>query len=157
MSERQFESRRGFLKGSAATIAGAAIAGGVNLTVARMAHAQGSDVLKVALIGCGGRGNGAIQNLMSATENTKVVAVADALEDRVTDTARRWRENEKFKGRIDLPDDRVFSGLDAYKKAINSGIDMVIDCSPPGFRPLHYKMAIEAGKHVFIKWQTKKA
>jgi myo-inositol 2-dehydrogenase / D-chiro-inositol 1-dehydrogenase len=151
MSERQFEARRGFLKGSAATIAGVAVAGGVNLTVARMAHAQGSDVLKAALIGCGGRGNGAVQNMLNATANTKLVAVADAFEGNATGTARRWRDNPKFKERVDVPDDRVFSGLDAYKKAIDSGIDMVIMAAPPGVRPLHYKAAIEAGKHVFME------
>lgn len=151
MSDRPIESRRGFLKGSAATIAGVSIAGGVNMTVARMAHAQGSDMLKVALIGCGGRGNGAVRDSLTASDNTKLVAVADALEDRVTGTARRWRNNDEFKDRVDLPDDRVFWGLDAYKHAIESGVDMIIDCSAPGFRPLIYKTAIEAGKHVFME------
>ncbi|TVS19969.1 MAG: twin-arginine translocation signal domain-containing protein, partial [Planctomycetaceae bacterium] len=122
MSDRQIDSRRGFLKGSAATIAGVSIASGVNMTVARTAHAQGSDMLKVALIGCGGRGNGAVRDSLTASDNTKLVAVADALEDRVTGTARRWRDNDEFKDRVDLPDDRVFWGLDAYKKAIESGV-----------------------------------
>ncbi len=142
-------NRRSFLKGSATAAAGAALAG--QLSIARTAHAQGSDQLKAALIGCGGRGNGAVQNMLRATENTKLVAVADAFEDRAAGTARRWRGNEEFKGRVDVPDDRVFSGLDAYKQAIASGVDLVIEAGPPGFRPLHYKAAIEAGKHVFME------
>ncbi|MCH5375281.1 MAG: Gfo/Idh/MocA family oxidoreductase [Planctomycetes bacterium] len=151
MSERQFESRRGFLKGSTAALAGTALAGSLNLGVARTAHAQGSDQIKAALIGCGGRGNGAVQNYLNATENTKIVAVADAFEDKAQGAANRWRGNPKYKDRIDISDDRVFWGLDAYKKAIDSGIDMIIVATPPGFRPVHYKAAVEAGKHVFME------
>jgi myo-inositol 2-dehydrogenase / D-chiro-inositol 1-dehydrogenase len=122
MSERQVESRRGFLRGSAATIAGAAMVGGVNLTVARMAHAQGSDLLKVALIGCGGRGNGAVRDHADRRDGEHQ---AGRRGRRVRGPGRRNRpalaRQREFKDRVDLPDDRVFSGLDAYKKAIDSG------------------------------------
>ena len=80
MSEKKTESRRNFLKGSTLAVAGATLAGSVNFT--RMVHAQGSGMLKAVLIGCGGRGNGAIEDHLTADENVKVVAVADAFEDR---------------------------------------------------------------------------
>jgi myo-inositol 2-dehydrogenase / D-chiro-inositol 1-dehydrogenase len=148
MSEKKTESRRNFLKGSTLAVAGATLAGSVNFT--RMVHAQGSGMLKAVLIGCGGRGNGAIEDHLTADENVKVVAVADAFEDRAKGTAKRLTDG-KFKSRIDIPDERVFVGLEAYKKAIDCGCDVVVTASPPGFRPLIYKAAIEAGKHVFME------
>ncbi len=141
MSNQQGTSRRRFLKDSATVTAGATLAASLNLGAARMAHAQGDDHLKIALIGCGGRGNGAAANNLKACENTKIVAVADAFQDRAESTAKR----------LDVPADTTFWGLDAYKKAIDAGIDMVILATPPGFRPLHYAAAIEAGKHVFME------
>ena len=115
MSDKTNASRRDFLKGSTAVAASVAVASQIG--IARTAHAAGSDVIKAALIGCGGRGNGAIEDSMNADPAIKVIAVADAFEDRVQGTARRLRE--KRADRVDLPDDRVFSGLDAYEKAIN--------------------------------------
>lgn len=147
MSEKM--ERRDFLKGSTAVMAGAALAG--SLGPARSVHAQGADQLKVAVIGCGGRGNGAIDNILQANESVRLVAVADAFEGNAKGTAARWRDNAKFKNRVDLPDERVFVGLDAYQKAIDAGVDMVIIATPPGFRPSQYAAAIKAGKHVFME------
>ncbi|MGQ9822646.1 MAG: Gfo/Idh/MocA family oxidoreductase [Thermogutta sp.] len=143
-------SRRSFLK-SSAILGGAAMTG---LNLSRAVHAAGSDVIKVCLVGCGGRGNGAVRdNLKAAQEaglKVQVVAVADAFEARAKGTAESLRK--EFKSDVvDLPDDRVFVGLDAYKKAIDCGVDMMINASPPGFRPYQYKYAIEAGKHVFME------
>lgn len=138
-------NRREFLAVSAVAT-GAALAGG--LSVARTAHAAGSDVIKVALIGCGGRGNGAVNDCMNADPGVKVIAVADAFEDRARGTAERLR---KLGDRVDLPDQRVFVGLDAYQKAIAAGPDLVILATPPGFRPMTYAAAIRAGKHVFME------
>ena len=115
--------------------------GGLNLGFARAAHPQGNDEIKIALIGCGGRGKGAATNNLNACENTKIVAVADAFEHSAKGAA------EMFK----VSPEKTFWGLDAYKKAIDAGVDMVILATPPGFRPLHYKAAIEAGKHVFME------
>ncbi len=115
--------------------------GGLNLGFARAAHPQGGDEIKIALIGCGGRGKGAATNNLNACENTKIVAVADAFERSAKGAA------EMFK----VSPEKTFWGLDAYKKAIDAGVDMVILATPPGFRPLHYKAAIEAGKHVFME------
>ncbi len=148
MSETR-RNRRDFLKASSATAAGLALAGGLDL--ARSAHAAGSDQLKVALIGCGGRGGGAAEDCLSVQDNLKLVAVADAFENRAKGTARRLRQHEELGKKVDIPDDRVFVGLDAYQKAIDCGVDMVVIAGPPGFRPQHFAAAIKAGKHVFVE------
>ena len=147
MSENKVSSRRDFLKASTAAAAGAALASHVN--IARTAHAAGSDQLKVALIGCGGRGNGAIRDCLGADKGVKVIAVADAFEDRAKGAAGSLRK--EFPDRVDIPADRVFAGLDAYLKAIDAGVDMIVTATPPGFRPLVYSAAIKAGKHVFME------
>jgi len=140
-------SRRDFLKASTATAAGAMLAGGLSL--ARSAHAAGSDLIRVALIGCGGRGNGAAENCLDADPAIRIVALADAFEDRVQRVAKGL--SAKYPDRADVPPDRVFSGLDSYQKAIDAGVDMIITATPPGFRPLIYSAAIKAGKHVFME------
>ena len=154
MSEKT--SRRQFLKTSSVLTTGAAVVGG--LTISQSAHAAGSDEIKLALIGCGGRGRGAIRDRVQVKDNCKVVAVADAFEGSAKNQAgaiRRDAENadNPLNGRVDLPDDRVFGGLDAYKKAIDclSPGDQVVLATPPGFRPYHYRAAVEKGCHVFME------
>jgi predicted dehydrogenase len=147
MSQTKRPSRRDFLKGSTAAVASAALAGG--LSVARTAHAQGSDVIKVALIGAGGRGRGAVAQQMNADKNVKLIAVADAFPSKVEDTLNFLKRQHADK--LDVPADRVFSGLDAYKKALATDADVVVLASPPGFRPRHYKAAVEAGKQIFME------
>jgi myo-inositol 2-dehydrogenase / D-chiro-inositol 1-dehydrogenase len=137
-------SRRTFLKGTTAAAAGLTLTG-----FARSAHAAGSDKIKVALIGCGGRGSGAIRNCLDADPAIHVVAVADAFEGPATSAARSLTRERP--DRCDIPSDRVFVGLDAYQKAIDSGIDMIVTATPPGFRPFVYNAAIKAGKHVFME------
>jgi predicted dehydrogenase len=137
-------TRRDFLKATAGT--GAVLAGG--LALARGAHAAGSDAIKVALIGCGGRGSGAAQDCLEADPAVRIVAVADAFEDKARAAAERLKKNGD---RATVPADRVFAGLESYKPAIDSGADMVILATPPGFRPLLYAAAIAAGKHVFME------
>jgi len=152
----QRSSRRHFLKASTALTAGATLVSG--LTITQSAHAAGSDEIKVALVGCGGRGNGAIRDRAQVGDNYKVVAVADVFEGqakRAADSLRNDTQNEEdpLFNKVDLPTDRVFWGLDAYKKAIdclNPG-DQVILTTPPGFRPYHYRAAIEKGLHVFME------
>jgi myo-inositol 2-dehydrogenase / D-chiro-inositol 1-dehydrogenase len=147
MSNEHKDTRRDFLKKSSMLTAGMALAGGLNL--ARTAHAAGSDELKACLIGCGGRGVGAAQNCLGSVEGVKMIAVADAFEDRAREAANELNTN--FKGKADLPDDRVFVGFDAYQRAIDCGVDLVLLATPPGFRPIHYAAAIKAGKHVFME------
>jgi predicted dehydrogenase len=141
-------SRRDFLKRSTAA-AGLALAGG--LTIARTAHAAGGDELKIALIGCGGRGTGAVGNCFDTGANVKLIAVADAFEDRAKSCLTNLRKEPKYAARIDVPEDRIFSGFDAYQKVLASGVDLVLVATPPGFRPIHYAAAIAAGKHVFME------
>jgi hypothetical protein len=147
MSETKRPSRREFLKGSTAAVASAALAGG--LSVARSAHAQGSDVIKVALIGSGGRGSGAVVQQMNADENVKLVAVADAFEQKAVGAVNKIRGQHPDK--VAVSPDQVFSGLDAYKKAMATDADLVVLATPPGFRPLQYKAAVEAGKQIFME------
>jgi myo-inositol 2-dehydrogenase / D-chiro-inositol 1-dehydrogenase len=127
--------------------AGIVLAGG--LGVARTAHAAGGDELKVALIGCGGRGTGAVVNCLDSCQNVKLIAVADAFKDRADTCIEQLRK--KYADKIDVPGDRVFVGFDAYKQAIAAGPDVVMIATSPGFRPIHYAAAIAAGKHVYME------
>lgn len=131
-------NRRNFLKTSGVAAAGVAALGG--LSAARTAHANGNGKIRAVLIGCGGRGNGAAHDFLTV-ENTEIVAVADAFGDRANGAA----------GGLNVPKDRVFVGFDAYRKALAVDCDYAILASPPGFRPIHYKAAVEAGKHVFME------
>lgn len=136
--------RRDFLK-STGVLAGASVLGG--MSVARGAQAAGDDVIKIALVGCGGRGRGAVQDRLSAGDNVKVVAIADAFEQNAKSAKEAFEAQED--DRFDIGD-RVFAGFDAYKKAIDE-CDSVIIATAPGFRPIHYKYAVEKGKHVFME------
>jgi predicted dehydrogenase len=161
MSSNSFASRRDFLKGSTAAATGLTLAGGLNL--ARAAHAAGSDRLKVALVGCGGRGTGAAAQCLSAGENLQLVAVADAFEANAKQALKLLNRQISGRGKgkaagkgnakdkINVPPDRVFTGLDAYRKAIDCGVDLVLLATPPGFRPAQYDYAVRAGKHVFME------
>ena len=146
MSERT-PSRRDFLKKSSVLAAGTTVLSSIPLS--RSVHAAEDNQVKVALIGCGGRGTGAAVNCLNTNKNTKLVAVADAFENNAKGVADRLRK--QFGNRVDLPAERVFSGFDAYKSAIASGADLMLIATPPGFRPTHYKAAVEAGKNVFME------
>ena len=147
MSDKKTPSRRDFLKGSTAMAAGAAVAG--SLSIARSAHAQGSESIKVALIGSGGRGTGAAAQQMNADKSVRLVAIADAFENRGRGALGSLKN--KYADQVDVPDDRFFTGLTAYKKALETDCDLVILATPPGFRAIQYEAAIEAGKHVFME------
>ena len=148
MTDKAGFSRRGFLKDTGVlAAAGVTLAGGMN--IARTAHAKGSDQIKVALVGCGGRGTGAAHDCLNVPDNMKMVAVADAFEDRARHTAKHL--NEAFPGKADIPPERTFVGFDAYQKALDCGIDLVLLATPPGFRPMHYEAAVQAGKNVFME------
>ena len=147
VSSQQHPSRREFLKTSLAATAGAAMVGA--LPLARSAHAAGDDVIKIALVGCGGRGTGAAANVLSTKANVKLVAMADAFADSLEGSLAALQK--EYKDRVDVPAERRFTGLDAYEKAIASGADLVLFCSPPGFRPMHFEAAVKAGKHIFLE------
>jgi predicted dehydrogenase len=114
-------------------------------------HAAGSDVLRVGLVGCGGRGTGAATQALAADSNVKLVALADAFEDRLEQSLATLQRDEKVSSKIDVPRERRFVGFDAYKKLLESGVDVVLLCTPPHFRPEHLHAAIGAGKHVFAE------
>lgn len=140
-------SRRTFLRQSSQIAVGASLASG--LSIARSAHAAGPDQIKIALVGCGGRGVGAASNCLDVKDNIKLVAVADAFEDKARNAAATLKK--RYADKVDIPSDRVFWGFDAYAKALEAGIDLVLLVTPPGFRPQQYKAAVEAGKHVFME------
>ncbi|HEV3168672.1 MAG TPA: Gfo/Idh/MocA family oxidoreductase, partial [Isosphaeraceae bacterium] len=140
-------TRRTFLKASTTVAAGGAVLS--QLGVLPAVHAAGSDVLRVGVIGCGGRGRGAADNCAKSTSGVKIVALADTFRDQV-DVALRELNNLGTE-RFDVPTDRQFVGLDAYKQLVASDLDMVILATPPGFRPIHLRAAVEAGKQIFTE------
>ena len=138
-------SRRDFLRTSTAVTAGTLLGG---LSLARSAHAAGSDLLKVGLIGCGGRGSGAAGNALNADAGTKLFAMGDAFEDRLHGSFNGLKQ--EYGQRVDVDPSRQFVGLDAYQKVIDC-VDVVVLATPPHFRPIPLKAAIAAGKHVFCE------
>ncbi len=139
-------TRRDFLKQSSLA-AGVGLVGG--LAIARSAHAAGDEVLRVGLIGCGGRGTGAALNALAADKQAKLVALADAFEDRVRSCRERLLKQNPQQTAVD--DDHLFVGFDAYKRLIESGVNVVLLCETPHFRPISLRAAVEAGKHVFCE------
>ena len=142
-------SRRDFIKGSTAAIVGGALIS--NLSIARSAHAAGDDEIKIALIGCGGRGTGAANQALNTAGNVKLIALADVFQDRLESSLKTLERQGNLKNKIDVPAERQFVGFDAYQKALEAGPDLVILATPPGFRPGHFEAAVNAGKHVFME------
>ncbi|QDU98008.1 Gfo/Idh/MocA family protein [Lignipirellula cremea] len=139
-------SRRRFLQ----TTTAAAIVGGVSaLATPRTVHAAGSDTLKVALIGCGGRGSGAAVNAMKADKNVKLTVMADAFSDRIESAKKNL--SRSIADQMDVPAERCFAGFDAYKQVMETDVDVVLLTTPPHFRPVQLEAAIAAGKHVFCE------
>jgi myo-inositol 2-dehydrogenase / D-chiro-inositol 1-dehydrogenase len=136
-------SRRSFL-----TTTAAATAGGVLLSTPAV-HAAGNETLKLALIGVGGRGLGAAEDALAADPNVKITALCDIFPDRLETGYNLLKK--QYGDRIDVPKERMFTGFDGYKQAIDSGIDVALLCTTPGFRPLHLKYAVEKGKHIFME------
>src|SRR6266496_2252365 len=140
-------NRRTFLKTSSSAVAGGALLGA--LPVERFAlGASPGDTLRLALIGCGGRGSGAASQALSTSGSVKLVAVADAFKDRLEGGLNNLKKQHNDK--IEVTDDSKFIGFDAYKKAIAMA-DVVILATPPGFRPIHFEEAIRQNKHVFTE------
>jgi len=143
------ESRRQFIKASTAAVVGGSLA--ATLGPARMAHAGEDDTIKIGLIGCGGRGTGAASQALHTEGKVKLIAMGDAFPDRLNSSLQNLTKEGEIAQRVDVPEDRRFTGFDAYKKVIESGVDLVILATPPGFRPIHFKAAVDAGKHVFME------
>ena len=137
-------SRRAFVKQAAA------VAAASQLPLIGNAYAAGADgVLKVGLVGCGGRGTGAAVQALSADPNVKLVAMADAFPDQIQKSLSELKSSE-VSSRIDVPQDRQYAGFDAYKSVIDQ-VDVVLLTTTPHFRPIHFAYAVEKGKHAFVE------
>lgn len=148
-------SRRKFVKQSS-LIAGGLMAAPILGRANYFSGAAGE--IKVAVIGCGGRGSGAAIQALMSKQNVKIVALADAFKDRLDDCYNKLMAEDfsdmgitgNFKNKVDVPESRRFTGFDAYQKAIPFA-DVVILATPPGFRPMHFEEAVKHGKHVFME------
>jgi myo-inositol 2-dehydrogenase / D-chiro-inositol 1-dehydrogenase len=140
-------SRRDFIKTSAGAAVGGALAG--QFAFPAGARADDTRTLKIGLVGCGGRGTGAAGQALSADKNLALTAVADAFSDRIDTSLVELKK--KHGDKVQVEPDHQFVGLDAYEKVLASGVDVVLLASPPGFRPIHIKAAVAAGKHIFTE------
>jgi myo-inositol 2-dehydrogenase / D-chiro-inositol 1-dehydrogenase len=110
-------------------------------------QAPDGPVLKAGLIGCGGRGTGAAINFLDAGPNLQITALADVFQDKIDHCRAELRKSKK----VEIADEHCFVGFDSYAKVIDSGVDLVLLCTPPHFRPAHVEAAINARKHVFLE------
>jgi len=145
-SNGERSSRRDFIKTSTAALVGGAMAAGWNRIPG--AYAAGSDVIKVGVIGCGGRGTGAASDVLRAAPGVKIVAMGDAFKDHLDASLKELAE---FGDKVDVPPERQFVGFGAFEKVLASDINYVILATPPGFRPWHLNAAVEAGRHIFAE------
>jgi predicted dehydrogenase len=132
-------TRRDFVKGGSAA---------AFLSQVPLVHAGGQEAtVKIGLVGCGGRGTGAAENCLASSPNVQLIAMADMFKDRMDTSRKLLSEKDGYK----VKDDLTFTGFDAYKKILDTPIDLVLLATPPGFRPIHFAAAVEAGKHVFME------
>ncbi len=146
--KNRHQSRREFCIDTV-RIAGAGVLASA-LPLSASAFVAAKDEIKVALVGCGGRGTGAAAQAMEADEGVRIVAMADIFPDRLESSRTGLTAKYGKSGKMMVKDDTAFVGFDAYKKAIDMA-DVVILATPPGFRPLHFEYAVNQGKHVFME------
>ena len=157
---RNKQSRRSFIStGTLATLGAISAAGILNSCSEKRPgreqigppelrdRAPDGKVIKAGLIGCGDRGTGAAINFLNAGPNLEIVALGDVFSDRM----EQCRSQLKLEKNIEIPDEKCFLGFDSYEKVIDSGIDLVLLCTPPHFRPQHIEAAVSAGKHIFME------
>ena len=137
-SQHNETSRRRFLKNSATAVSGAIAFPSI------VAAAPNNDVLRVGLIGCGGRGTGAAAQALNADSNAHLTAMGDLLAEPIEKSLASLSKQAPDKVKVEP--ERMFVGFDAYQKVIDSGVDVVLLTTPPGFRPQHLKAAVEAAK-----------
>ncbi len=143
-------TRRHFLRNSS-TVAVSGLVASAALTRAADASAPAPSVIKVGLIGCGGRGTGAALQALKADPGVRLTALADVFADRLDSSLATLKKMTAVANRIDVTPATSFVGLDAYQKVIDSGVDVVLLASTPAFRPEHFRAAVAAGKHVFCE------
>jgi predicted dehydrogenase len=141
-------SRREFLRTSGVAAVGGLFAANLARPL-RGAAAAGDDVLRVGLIGCGGRGTGAANQALSAGQNVVLTAMGDVFATPLKNSLTTLKQAKPDRVKVDP--DHCFVGLDAYQKVIDSGVDVVLLCAPPGFRPAHLAASVAAGKHIFCE------
>ncbi|HOX56449.1 MAG TPA: Gfo/Idh/MocA family oxidoreductase [Candidatus Paceibacterota bacterium] len=139
-------SRRRFLQTGSSALAGATLLG--SLPAATSVHPAGNDLIKIALVGCGGRGSGAANQALKAAGNAKLVALADLLPEKLGQSLASLQGQHPDK--VNVPPDQQFTDFDGYKKAIALA-DVVILATSPGFRPIHFEEAVRQSKHVFME------
>ena len=143
-SGQKSASRRDFIKSSVAASLAAAIPGGLGL------HAQGTDTIRIGVIGCGGRGTGAAIDCLDAAPGVEIVAMGDLFVDRIESSLKAIKE--KHPDKVKVTKDRCFTGFDNYLKVVASpDVNLIVTAAAPGFRPIHLKAAVEGGKHVFME------
>jgi predicted dehydrogenase len=155
MSSKE-SNRRDFIRSTGAIAAGAAA---LNAVLPSGAYAQGSDEIRVGVIGCGGRGSGAAHNVLNSARNVTIHAVADAFESQAKGLQSRLKKTalddpkiKELNNKVEVSDDRVHTGLDAYQKIMNDPkINYVILATPPGFRSQHIMAAVKAKKNIFTE------
>jgi len=140
-------TRRDFLKQTSTALAGLSLSHGL----AARSYAAEQNTIKIALIGCGGRGTGAAANALSTAGPVQLAAMADVFENRLAGSLKHLSGN--FAGKVDVPPDRQFLGMDGFKKAIDliapGGVAVL--ATPPAFRPIHLEYAVAKGCHVFME------
>lgn len=142
------KSRRDFVKKSALFTGGAMLL--PNMQMSGMVNVFNDKKLKIALVGCGGRGTGAAVQALNADENVELVSMADAFEDRLKDSLMNISKTMGETKKINVPEKNQFVGFDGAQKAMDLA-DVVILATPPGFRPQHFEYAVNNGKHVFME------
>jgi predicted dehydrogenase len=145
-------SRRSFVKTTTLATAGLALP----RTLTAMSRGTSAEAIRVGVIGCGGRGTGAVNDCLKAGgEDVVLVAMGDLFPDRLerarANLAKIASENAMFAKQFKVTPEMSFSGFDAYQKVLATDIDLVILATPPGFRPLHLAAAVAAGKHIFTE------
>ena len=139
-------TRRHFLKQTATTTAALG-----TMALPAHVHAAGSDAIRIGVVGCGGRGTGAVVDALRAEPSAQLVAMGEAFADRAASSLQSLKANETIADRVRVTPERTFVGFDAYKGVIDSGIDVVLLACPPHFRPAHLSYAVAAGKHAFVE------
>ncbi len=171
MAQRESMDRRSFVKVAGAMLPGAALIGTLAAGASQAAAQDGAKgaaqepkpeptkpnwadkPLRVGLIGCGGRGTGAALQALRADAGAVLVAMGDVFEDRVKAAHAGLIEElgEEAATKVRVEEDKKFVGFDSYQKVIDSGVDVVLLCGYPAFRPMHRAAAVAAGKHVFVE------
>lgn len=142
-------SRRSFLKHSTAAALAGAVAG--PLILDSRSYAASGDPIKVGLVGCGGRGSGAAKNALKADPNAILVAMGDLFDDRLKASLANLQGDGEVGKQVQVTTEKCFTGFDAYKQVIDSGVDVVLLATPPGFRPVQLDYAVKANKHIFCE------